>query len=200
MKKIIFAVVTIVNCCLLFSCKKENPTPAVNNKKTHCYKILDELSHHPIQGAYVNAVYLDPYYLPYSGLTDSLGNFCFETSTEATEADLIAIKFGYVNFCYSLGETTIYLTPVAFLKLHIKNTAPKSVSDQIFITYPSSDCNGSEIINYSGTNINTTVILPANPLANFISWNSWHNNINTESTLNDIQLNSGDTTFLEVIY
>ena len=165
---------------LLLSCEKskeDNPsTEDSPSTKTECYDVFDALDNHPIAGASVtmNHLMASGYYMPYDGLTDFSGHICNEYAADLPAAEeLLVWKAGYLPKCPNSGaQQIVFLTPLAFIKLHLKNTIPANSADQISINYPASYCSQSYDIYYYGNMVDTTMVMSVWTGARNIRWDA----------------------------
>jgi hypothetical protein len=189
---------------MFFSCKKSVDTgPAVQNvpsKKTECYDVFDALDNHPIAGASVTMEHMmtSGYYMPYDGTTDSSGHICNEYDGYLPgAAEILVSKAGYLPKCPGTGAPSeVWLTPCAFIKLHLKNIAPANAANLFFITYPAGDCSGSLTSEFDGALVDTTFVWPVRTGTRIVSWQIY-NGPSKDSLMTFI---SRDTTFYEVLY
>jgi hypothetical protein len=202
---IIFFRVFVFVCIslLLLSCKKskEDSLSTNNNPstKTECYDVFDALDNHPIAGASVtmNHMTIWGYYLPYEGLTDISGHICNEYAADLPPTEeLLVSKAGYLSKCpYTGVQTTVLLTPFAFVKLHLKNAIPANSADQISINYPASFCSMSYDIYFYGASVDTTMVMSVWTGARHIRWDA--NSVIKDSM---VTFTSRDTVFFEILY
>jgi hypothetical protein len=186
---------------LFLSCEKQKENSQVNSPstKTECYDVIDALDNHPIAGASVtmNHMMTSGYYMPYNGLTDISGHICNEYAADLpATAELLVSKTGYLSKCPNSGaQQTVFLTPLAFIKLHLKNTIPANAADQISINYPASYCSQSYDIYYYGNLIDTTMVMSVWTGARHIRWDV--NGVIKDSV---VTFTSRDTVFFEILY
>ncbi len=185
---------------LLLCCEKTNETEDnTPSTKTECYDVVDAIDNHPISGASVTMNHMTSYgyYMPYSGLTDSSGHICNEYASYLPAADEILVsKAGYLPKCPNSGvQAKVYLSPLAFIRLHLKNTVPAHLADQISIRYPASYCSMSYDIYFNGDMVDTTMVMSVWNGARIMRWDA--NGVVNDSI---VTFTSRDTTFFEILY
>lgn len=204
MKDIMIPFQVIVSVCislLLLSCEKPGEKSKENSPstKTECYDVFDILDNRPIAGASVtmNHMMTSGFYMPYDGLTDSSGHICNEYAADLPAAEeLLVWKAGYLPKCPNSGvQQQVFLAPLAFIKLHLNNTIPANLADQISINYPAAYCSQSADINFDGNMVDTTMVMSVWTGERNIRWNV--NGVIKDSL---VTFTSRDTVFFEILY
>lgn len=203
MNQIVLIILIVSGVTIITSCDSTNDNHPVAVGSTVCFAIVDDLNNSPLASAYVRLTIRDTdrIYSSLTGTSDAQGKCCFKYESSSSLIELFVEKEGYVYFCPGSGylPSTVRLTAVAYLRLHVKNVPPTDANDQIGITYPDASCSGSQILIFGGPNVDTTVTLTSRPGNGFISWISWHINVRSDSTLS-VVMASHDTALVQVLY
>lgn len=187
---------------LFLSCKKSNVKEDSQNsqiKNIECYYIFNSIDSSPIAGASVTMEHLvNGLYLPFDGLTDSSGHICNEYASDLPAAEqLLVSKTGYLPKCPGTGvQSTVFLTPNAFVKLHLKNIIPANSGDEFSLTYPAGYCSSTWVLYLTGANVDSNLVLPVWTGTKSVSW-VLNNGISHDSIM---IFTSRDTVYYEILY